>query len=184
MITGVVLAGGASSRFGGRPKGLQLFRGRAMALSVADALAPLCANVVIEAPVGAGYEGLGLPLIHAAPAHAGKGPLAGMAAGLRAARTGSWVAFVPCDMPLLATADLRALFREGVNVYAVSPRGPEPLVALLGTEMLQPLLDTLSRDALPRTHAALDAAGARAVRFDDAAPFANVNTPDDLARLE
>ena len=71
MITGVVLAGGASMRFGGTPKGLQLFRARAMALCVADVLSAICARVVIEASPGAGYEALGLPVIHADPAHAG-----------------------------------------------------------------------------------------------------------------
>jgi molybdopterin-guanine dinucleotide biosynthesis protein A len=48
---GVVLAGGASSRFGGQPKGLQLFRGRAMALCVADVLARVCERVVMLARV-------------------------------------------------------------------------------------------------------------------------------------
>ena len=183
MITGVVLAGGASARFGGQPKGLQVFRGRAMALWVADVLAEVCERVVIEAPAGANYDVLGLPLVHAAPEHAGRGPLAGMAAGLSAARAGARVVFAPCDMPLIGVDVYRALLRAGRSAYAVSPEGAEPLVAVLGHEALDLLLKTLSRDAVPRTTVALEAAGACAVRFDDAAPFANVNTPDDLDRL-
>ena len=184
MITGVVLAGGASMRFGGAPKGLQPFRGRAMALCVADVLSAICAHVVIEAPPGAGYEALGLPLIHADPAHAGKGPLAGMATGLSgAAGRDGRVVFAPCDMPLITESVYRALLREGTSVYAVSPRGAEALVAVLRRDALPALLTTLAHDKLPRTVAALEAVGARAVAFDEAAPFANVNTPDDLARL-
>jgi molybdopterin-guanine dinucleotide biosynthesis protein A len=184
MIVGVVLAGGASSRFGGRPKGHAAFRGRAMALCVADVLAKLSARVVIEAPPGSGYEALGLPVIHAAVSHAGKGPLAGIAAGLGAAPEGSRVVFAPCDMPLLDEAVFRALMREGGSYYAVSPRGAEALVAVLERSLLTPLLATLSSDSIPRTDAALMAAGARSVAFADGARFANVNSPDDLARLE
>jgi molybdopterin-guanine dinucleotide biosynthesis protein A len=183
MILGVVLAGGASARFGGEPKGLQPFRGRAMALCVADVLAKVCERVAIEAPRGAGYEALGLPLIHAAAEHAGKGPLAGIAASLAAAPEASRVAFAPCDMPLIDGSIYQALMREGGSVYAVSPNGAEPLVAVLERALLPALLRTLSAVAVPRAPVALEAAGARAVEFDDAAPFANVNTPDDLARL-
>ncbi len=183
MITGVVLAGGASSRFGSGPKGLQLFRGRAMALCVADVLAQVCERVVIEAPRGAGYEALGLPVVHAAAEHAGRGPLAGMAAGLRVAPEDSRVAFAPCDMPLIDASLYRALLAEGGSTYAVSPHGAEPLVAVLERKLLEPLLKTLAATTMPRAPIALEAAGARAVAFDDTAPFANVNTPNDLARL-
>jgi molybdopterin-guanine dinucleotide biosynthesis protein A len=183
VTTGVVLAGGASSRFGGQPKGLQLFRGQAMALVVADVLRGVCERVVIEAPRGAGYEALGLPVIHAAAEHAGKGPLAGMVAGLASAASGDLVAFAPCDMPLISDRLYRALMRDGGSAYAVSPRGAEALVAVLRSDALFLLSATLLLDRLPRTVAALEAAGARGVEFDDATPFANVNTPEDLARL-
>lgn len=183
MITGVVLAGGASSRFGGEPKGLRPFLGRAMALCVADVLARVCTRVAIEAPRGAGYEALGLPMIHAAAEHAGKGPLAGIAAGLGATPEADRVAFAPCDMPLIDEGIYRVLMREAGSAYVVSPSGAEPLVAVLEPALLPALLRTLAADVLPRTPVALDAAGARGVRFTDAAPFANVNTPDDLARL-
>jgi molybdopterin-guanine dinucleotide biosynthesis protein A len=139
--------------------------------------------VAVEAPREAGYEALGLPLIHAAPEHAGKGPLAGLAAGLSAAPAGSRVVFAPSDMPLLEARVFDALLKERGGVYAACPNGVEPLVAVLEPPMLPALLTTLSRDQLPRTHVALDDAGAHAVMFADAAPFANVNTPADLARL-
>lgn len=184
MIVGVVLAGGASARFGGEPKGLHIFRRRAMALCVADVLAAVCSLVVIETAPDTGYEALRLPLIHASPAHAEKGPLAGIAAGLAAAPEGSRVAFAPCDMPLLDADVFRALLCEGGSVFALSPRGPEALVAVLDRALLAPLLRALEAEKIPRTDAALAAAGARGLAFADAAPFANVNTPEDLARLE
>ena len=74
-MIGVVLAGGASNRFAGSPKGLIPLAGRAMALRAADILAQTCSGVMIEAPRNIGYEGLGLPLLHAPPEHAARDPL-------------------------------------------------------------------------------------------------------------
>ena len=155
-----------------------------MALCIADVLHRVCERVAIEARPGVGYEALGLPLIHAAPEHAGKGPLAGIVAGLAAAPEASRVAFAPCDMPLLDDAVFRVLMREGGSVFALLPRGAEALVAVLERALLAPLLRTLEAQKIPRTDTALTAAGARGVAFADAARFANVNTPEDLARLE
>jgi molybdopterin-guanine dinucleotide biosynthesis protein A len=185
-VIGVVLAGGASSRFGGQPKGLIEIGGRAMALNVADVLASLCKRVVIEARAGVGYEALGLPLIHAAAGHDGKGPLAGIAAGLSLAMEGERVAFAPCDMPLLDADVYRALLQVAENVpgaYAETADGFEPLVGILDAGMRPALTSALVRPDLPRTHAVLDAAGAVPVFFEDRRVFANVNAPADLDRL-
>ena len=183
-MKGVVLAGGASSRFDGKPKGLALLSGRAMALRACDMLLTVCDSVVIEAPRGVGYEALGLPLIHASPEHAGKGPLAALATGLASVEEGP-VAFAPCDMPLLTREIYDRLARASERgAYARTPRGAEPLVAILNAGLRGALMAALEQDSLPRTHAVLDAAGAQAVDFADPAPFANVNTPSDLARLE
>ncbi|MBI1213029.1 MAG: NTP transferase domain-containing protein [Alphaproteobacteria bacterium] len=184
-MIGVVLAGGASTRFGGAPKGLALLKGRAMALYVADILGTLCDRVLIEAPRAAGYEALGLPLVHAAPEHAGKGPLAAIAAGLAASGEDDRVAFAPCDMPLLTAEIYRRLIEaRGVGAYARTPQGVEPLVAVLSAGLRPQLLTALKDASLPRTHAVLDAAGARAVDFANVAAFANVNEPADLSRIE
>jgi molybdopterin-guanine dinucleotide biosynthesis protein A len=161
---------------------LQLFRGRAMALVVADVLGAVCDRVLIEAPRSVGYEALGLPVIHAADEHAGKGPLAGMVAGL-GVDGADRIAFAPCDMPLIGAPVYDALLRAGGGAYAVSPNGVEPLVAVLAAAMRPTLLAMLALAKIPRVAAALEAAGARAVAFDDAAAFANVNTSEDLARL-
>jgi molybdenum cofactor guanylyltransferase len=184
-MIGVVLAGGASSRFGGRPKGLIPLAGRAMALRAADLLMQFCSRVLIEAPPNAGYEVLGLPLVHAPTEHAGKGPLAGMAAGLAAG--GPRVAFAPCDMPLLTPEIFKAMTGaagSAPGIYAATAKGVEPLVAILNAEMRQALLEALKSENLPRTHAVLDAAGARQMAFADPAPFENINTPADLQQLE
>jgi molybdenum cofactor guanylyltransferase len=191
-MIGVVLAGGASTRFGGKPKGLETLGKQPLVLHVANMLARFCAPVVIEAAARAGYEALGWRLIQAPAAHAGKGPLAGLAAGLavmdereRMAHSDPRVAFAPCDMPKLDRAVYARLAEaDAPGAYACTAKGAEPLVAILSVEMRPTLLDALSRAAIPRTQEILNAAGARAVMFDDPEPFTNVNTPDDLVCLQ
>jgi molybdenum cofactor guanylyltransferase len=183
-VIGVVLAGGASSRFGGTPKGLIEIDGQPMALRVADMLGTFCSRVVIEARPGLGYEALDLPVIEAG--YEGKGPVAGFAAGLAAGfamRIGK-AAFAPCDMPLLTADIYDGLARAGgIGAYARTLAGVEPLVAVLGVGARAALLSVLDGAEMPRTHAVLDAVGATSVLFDDQRAFTNVNTPADLARL-
>ena len=69
------------------------------------------------------------------------------------------------------------------GAYATTPSGLEPLVAILRPEMREQLLQQLDLPRTPRTHAALDAAGAIQVAFADTGPFGNINTPTDLERL-
>jgi molybdopterin-guanine dinucleotide biosynthesis protein A len=183
-MIGVVLAGGASSRFDGSPKGLLLLGKRPLVVRAADVLCLTCAPVVIEAARGAGYEALGYTTIYAAAEHAGKGPLAGIAAGLDWGRGEARVALAPCDMPNLTRAIYDKLARiEGMGAYARTARGAEPLVAVLNPDIRPMLLEALSNNGVSRTHEVLEAAGVSAVMFDEIGPFDNVNTPDDLERL-
>jgi molybdenum cofactor guanylyltransferase len=118
--------------------------------------------------------------------HEGKGPLAGIVAGLGLASADERVAFAPCDMPLLDGGIFRALMQavEGApGAYAETADGFEPLVAVLRASMQGALLAAFARNELPRTHAVLDAAGAVRVLFEDRRVFINVNTPADLDRL-
>jgi molybdopterin-guanine dinucleotide biosynthesis protein A len=186
-MIGIVLAGGASQRFGGQAKGLLPVAGRPMGLRVADMLSAFCSRVAIEAAPGAGYEALGLPLVCAPPEHAGKGPLAGLAAGLAGVPAGERVAFAPCDMPLLTREIYNALAQgceAAPGAYARSAKGEEPLVAILSANMRGALAEALKRAMLPRTHKVLDAAGAVSVFIAENAAFANVNTTEDLAAAE
>lgn len=183
-MIGVVIAGGASSRFGGQPKGLIPFKGRAMALHVVDVLRVFASRVVIEAPRGAGYEALGLPVLHAPPAYVGKGPVSALAVGLGEVTGDAVVAFAPCDMPMLDASIYRLLgAKGGVGAYAQTADGYEPLVAVLSARVLPALTEALARDDLPRTHVVLDAAGAVPVMFEDRRAFSNVNTPEELERF-
>ena len=197
-ITGLVLAGGAGRRLGGLDKGLQRLRGQALAQQVARRLAPQVAEVWISANRHLDeYRRLGHRVIVDRPASAGDsprfdGPLAGLHAGL-AANARPWLVAVPCDAPALPT-DLVARLGQAAAEHSADVAVAETIDAD-GTLRMHPsvvLVATACGDSLAaflargERKARAWVAGQRhvVVRFDDAAAFANLNTPQDLARAE
>ena len=99
-VTGMVLAGGQGRRMGGVDKGLQLLHGKPMVAAVIARLAPQVDEILINANQNlADYERFGHRVV---PDAIGgfAGPLAGLHAGLGAARH-AFVLTVPCDSPFL-----------------------------------------------------------------------------------
>ncbi len=193
-VTGLILAGGLGRRLGGADKGLQLHVGRPLAAHVLGRLAPQVGATLFNANRHLDvYEALGARAVSdTLPGHLG--PLAGMLAGLLACRT-PFLATVPCDAPLLPL-DLVARLRAALDaspadaaVAAVAARGDGEATRLQPTFSLLHvgLVDALNRFLLGGNRKAgawFEAIGAVVVPFDDARAFVNVNTPDDLARLE
>jgi molybdopterin-guanine dinucleotide biosynthesis protein A len=147
-LSGLILAGGRGARMGGADKGLVLHQGRPMAAWVAAALRPLVAEIVICANRNADqYAALGERVVgDALPDY--QGPLAGLAAGLAAAR-GDWVLTAPCDMPLLTPAVFQTLLAT-----QAAHGGATAVYARDGGDAL-PTLALLPRAALPGLQAAL-----------------------------
>lgn len=186
---GLVVAGGRSVRFGGE-KAAAEFRGKPLLLWAADRLAAACAAVAVNARPGTEAERLAgaLLVLHDRPGDP-DGPLAGVRAGLEwaSARGARFLAVSPCDAPLLPDdlfPRLIAAAREHGAAVAETPDGLQPQIAAWPVSAL-PLLETaLAGGAHPPTWRMLQAAGAKPVRFDDPAAFANINAREDLAALE
>jgi len=166
-VTGVLLVGGASRRFGS-PKALACLNGETLAERAWRALAEACDDRIA---VGKTADRLLLPFAIVDDGSDVRAPIAGVVAGLRAA-THDVCVFLPVDCPLVTARSLRALARAAP---AASPTGPLPGAY---TKSLLPLLeqklaggDYSLRD-LPATTVELD------VR-----ELANVNTTEDLAAL-
>ncbi len=93
---GVILAGGASRRFGS-DKAIADLNGQHMVEYVAARAAPQVGKLVLNAPRA--FQGIDVPLV---PDHVpGEGPLAGLLAGLAWAREQGfeYIATFPCDTP-------------------------------------------------------------------------------------
>lgn len=196
-MRGAVLAGGAASRYGGRPKGLLEVGGRRILDRVVDAVAQATGSppvLVANAPDAQSWR----PDLQAIPdARPGFGSLGGIytavAAGSDAVLCVAW------DMPFVTAGLLRALIDGAAagRFDAFLPesggrRGVEPLCAVYGPAC---------RAAIERR---LDAGDLQAISFhadvtvgilsvdnvrlvggaDPGELFFNVNSPEDLERAE
>jgi molybdopterin-guanine dinucleotide biosynthesis protein A len=189
-LTGLVLAGGQARRMGGVDKGLQMLAGRALSLHVIERLRPQVAQVLISANRNLErYRAYGHPVI-ADTDNERLGPLAGMLAGMHAART-SHLLCVPCDVPqipesLAAVLIAAATARHRSIAYAVTDTQGQhhchPVCAILACDLaddLQAYLDAGGRKvgAWYARHNAADAS------FPDERAFYNVNSLQDLDEL-
>ena len=189
-IFGVVLAGGASRRFG-RPKALADIGGVPLARWGVDALR------AAGLPVGivAGDEDIGTTLgITSRPdIEAGLGPLGGLWTALEWARErgDEGVFMLGCDMPLVDAELIRLVIDHGGGAVAavpVGPDGPQPLCALYRPACL-PEIERRLRSEDRSLHGLLAAVEAVRVSPDEIAAvvdpeiaFRNVNTEADGAR--
>ncbi len=171
-LTGVLLVGGASTRFGS-PKAHARTDGRTLAERAWATLA-FCDE---RLAVGKAADGLELPFPILDDGTDVRAPIAGVVAALRAARNEIAVV-LPVDTPLVDAGTLQAL-AEACRDAAVPQTGPLPgayhraALAVLGRNLGAGELSL--RRALDELEAAI-------VRIDPDL-LANVNTPDDLARL-
>lgn len=183
-ISTVILAGGQGSRIGGG-KALKLLRGRPLVDWVFDAMRPQSAEVLISANADqAAYAHLGCPVI--ADLVPGAGPLAGLQAALRAARH-ELVATVPCDTPFLPRDLLArlqaALLATGSDAAVAAAGGRRHFTVALYRRGVAPRLDDYLACGGRKVGAWLETLLPAEVAFDDAAAFANVNSPDELALM-
>jgi molybdopterin-guanine dinucleotide biosynthesis protein A len=169
-VTGVLLVGGASTRFG-TPKAFAEFRGERFWERAWRLLDEACAE---RLAVGRAVE---LPIETLPDAASGSGPLAGIVAGLRAARHDVAV-FVPVDAPLLTVAAVHAL-AAACREAAVPQVGPLP--GAVAKRALPVLEDALARGEV-RLRDVVDRLDTAVVELEEEV-LANVNTPADLERL-
>jgi molybdopterin-guanine dinucleotide biosynthesis protein A len=168
QLTGVLLVGGASTRFGS-PKALAELDGETLAERAWRVLGEACDE---RLAVGKGDEDLPFPVV------ADDGPeraaIHGVVAGLRAARHDVVVA-LPVDCPLITPEVLQAL-GDACREAATTQTGPLPGAY---DKSALPVLErhaARGQFALKRALAEMDVA-----RFQvDSALLVNVNTPDEL----
>jgi molybdopterin-guanine dinucleotide biosynthesis protein A len=172
-VTGVLLVGGASTRFGS-PKAVALFEGEMLAVRARRVVDEAFGETLV---VGKESDSLPLPFPVLDDGSEERAAIVGVAAGLRLADTDLCVV-VPTDMPFLTAELLRALAKAAAHAEAaVVPSGPLP--GAYRRTML-PLLD---RRIASGGLALRDALAEVETRVVEAPPeqLRNVNTQADLA---
>jgi molybdopterin-guanine dinucleotide biosynthesis protein A len=173
-LTGILLVGGASRRFGS-PKALATFDGETLAVRAWRTLGRACD---VRIAVGRRDElTLPFPILDDGAVDV-RAPLVGIVAGLRASTTDVTVV-LPVDVPLVRPGDLRAL-AEACADAAVSQTGPLPCA--LRRTALPVLEQRLERRELTLRDAF--ATLATEVVALDPGSLTNVNTPADLDALQ
>nr|Q9X7K0.2 RecName: Full=Molybdenum cofactor guanylyltransferase; Short=MoCo guanylyltransferase; AltName: Full=GTP:molybdopterin guanylyltransferase; AltName: Full=Mo-MPT guanylyltransferase; AltName: Full=Molybdopterin guanylyltransferase; AltName: Full=Molybdopterin-guanine dinucleotide synthase; Short=MGD synthase [Rhodobacter capsulatus] len=180
-IAGIILAGGQGRRMG-REKALVPLSGVPLIARVL-ALAPQVEAVAISANGDPGRFGLGLPVLPDRPGESGLGPMAGIRAGL------DWAAGIGAEALVSTATDTPFLPEDLVErLAAAAPAhaqsfGRDHYTAALWRVATVPRIDALF--AADERRIARLSGGAVAVPFDTTPdPFANLNTPEDLARAE
>ena len=187
-ITGVILAGGRSSRMDGQDKGLLPIHGRTMIEYVLETLTPQVDDILISANRHLdSYSRYGYPVIRDKIENFA-GPLAGMAAAIENCKS-EYILSVPCDGPWVPK-DLASRLRHRLEAEGAS------LSTAHDGQRLQPVFALIHRELLPAILAYLES-GERKLGLwirqqqpaladfsDQPEAFFNVNSPAELAAAE
>jgi len=168
-LAGVVLAGGASSRFG-RDKAEEIWRGRTLLDWSIAALDPFCGTVFVAGRTHPTRESV------ADRPHAGLGPLGGLAGALTAARAGGFARLLslPCDTPRLP-ADLLARLAASPSAAFIASC---PVIGIWPSAEADRLACSLDGDGPRSVRSWAEAIGANAIQIPE--PILNINRPGDM----
>jgi len=187
-IAGAILAGGQAVRYGGMPKGLlEAVAGvsiieeeiRQLKLAGID-------EIIIVASDREPWRDCAVNVV--LDLRSGVGPLAGIEAALAYyGQSHDATLFLPCDLPGITANEISCLQAAFTNNSALVA------VAVTSEFFCEPLCTVVHNDLLKTVSQAIEGGerrpqqlwrdiGAIAVDFEDASPFFNVNTPQDMAR--
>lgn len=184
-LTAIILAGGRGRRMHMQNKGLLPFCGQALVAHVIARLRPQVLRIVISAndelPA---YQQFGYPVI--SDLEAGyAGPLAGIHAVMRQ-QASEWYITAPCDTPFLPmdyVARMLAACTDHLACVAHDGQREQSGCCLLHHSLLPALAQSLARQHFA-VHRWLNDMDVCRVDFSDTKDaFTNINTPEDLQRL-
>jgi len=189
MLTGSVLAGGKSVRYG-RNKALEVFHGKGLIEHAVESLRAVCDPVLVVANDLTPYLHIRATLVQ--DVICDQGPLGGIYTALLFSPH-NWALVKATDMPFLAQELVKKMYssREGYDVVA-------PML----NERYEPLLALYSRRCLPAIAAALERGDRKITAFfrkvkvrelseadwrmadPNGLSFKNVNTPENFEQLQ
>ena len=192
QITGLILAGGRAQRMGGIDKGLIALNNQPLIeLAIAKLTGQVgCMQINANRNLTQ-YASYGYPIVSDDTADF-SGPLAGFAAGLRTCKS-EYLVTIPCDTPLFPSDLVKRMGEKLVHgnhelVYASSKDvsgniWAQPVFCLMRTQVAKSLENFLSAGGR-KIDRWFDQLSSGTVVFEDDKAFSNVNTPEELSRLE
>ena len=183
-----ILCGGAGMRLGGREKALIEVAGKSLLARLLERLKPAFSEIVLSTNRPELFAWSGLPC--APDRLTVRSPLAGLHGILKSIRAPKALV-IGCDMPGASLGLAERLAREDADVsMPVSPSGDEPLHAIYAKTCV-PAIERQAADGhwkmtdfLPNVRAVRVPADPAAWTEGPLPPFFNLNTPEDLKRLE
>ncbi|MCW8930495.1 MAG: molybdenum cofactor guanylyltransferase MobA [Gammaproteobacteria bacterium] len=187
QISGLILAGGRSSRMNGDDKGLLKLLNSPMIEHVIRRLNPQVSEVLISANRHLeAYEVFGYKVL-VDDYDDYRGPLAGMSRGLSQSKS-DYLLTVPCDGPLLPLDLAQRMLdcaqqKEAKAILAFDGQYRQPTYNLIHKDLLPALIKSLENNEHKLGKWLMDN-GAISLDFtDQRSAFLNVNTPADLDLL-
>lgn len=188
-VTGVILAGGKSTRYGTN-KAFAEVRGVRLIERTIRVMGPVCPRLLLVTNTPAEYAYLQLPMVE--DLIKGLGPLGGIYTGLEVIDDENGL-FVACDMPFL---------REDLLRYMVTLRGDFDAVVPRIDWMVEPLHALYTKKCLPSLRKFIRSQELQILKFfqkirvryleeeeirkvdPDLKSFFNINRPEDLERTD
>ncbi len=187
-VSAVILAGGRATRMGGQDKGLIEIAGQPLVARISEQLEYQVGQILINANRNLErYKKCGFKVIIDSLDNF-QGPLAGMLTALQCIDN-DWLIVVPCDGPYIASdycdRMISAASEQSVQL-AVATDGErlQPVYALLHRELISSLTTFIKNGGRKIDRWYAQHPFARVDFSDSVQMFTNVNTPEQLTRIE
>jgi len=151
LVSGIVLAGGESKRFGGRiNKAFLLLQDKPLLQWVIERISPLFTEVIVVTNEEKKFKKFPVKLVK--DIYPGYGALSGLHSGLYYAK--NFYSFVcACDSPFISSELVRYLIKKKKEYDVIVPwleSGQEPFCALYSKNCLQPIMEVMEKKKRPR----------------------------------
>ena len=177
-ITGVVLAGGESSRMG-EDKSVMLFREQQLIKFSLSALEPYCKDLFISSSKSI-HQDFNYRIF--ADEHKNIGPIAGIHSSLKNTST-DYIIILPCDSPMIKKKFIEFLISMADNkVDALVPMYDghlEPLFSIYHRRILPAVEEQIEKKDYKLANL-LQKINAKIIEVQDRSCFVNINTPADF----
>ena len=183
-VTGIILAGGTSSRMG-KDKGLCEFKGKSLVTYAIEALLPICDTILISSNNTEDYQKFGFEVI--VDEYKGIGPIGGIYSSLSRSVTQHNLV-ISCDTPFLNTQLLEYVLANSNGYDIVVPEHGdyyvEPLAAYYSSSIISVLEDAIKVKDFKLMNL-FSKVRYRSIKVDSISGystklFKNLNSPSDL----